>query len=131
MLYISSVLNVVFTSQNTLLMPPTQHEFVVVESVTVDAVTGVSVVTLKEPLKWFHSGQTVEEAGVYMDTRDTAALLTRNVELRGGDHPEYDRISGLTVRQQEYGFTVAALDRQMEPLQGTLIGCLEVLLGSL
>ena len=54
------------------------------ESVSSDGVT----VTLTDPLKWFHSGQIVDEAGIRMDTRDTAGLLTRNVEIRGGDHDE-------------------------------------------
>ena len=90
------------------------HEIRVVHSVSEDGMT----VTLTEPTDYFHTGQQVTEHGVDMDVRDTVSLLDRNVEMRAGHSLTFDEISGLSVRQQEYGFTITAQPRTTEPKPG-------------
>jgi hypothetical protein len=79
------------------------HELILVSHVSEDGHT----VYLQSGLKYFHAGTTVNEGGVSMDTRDTVALLTRNVEIRGGNTALFDELRGdVTREEQMYGFTI-------------------------
>ena len=89
-------------------------EYAWVKRVSADGRT----VTLKHKLKNFFFGGQVDQDGVRMDVRDTVVLMHRNVEIRGGDDPRHDRITGLTVRQQEYGFTIFGEGETYEPKVG-------------
>jgi hypothetical protein len=81
------------------------HELVLVSHISDDGRT----VYLQSPLQYFHAGMVVDEAGVAMDTRDTVALLTRNVEIRGGNSALFDELRGEMKREKQmYGFTIHA-----------------------
>ena len=57
-----------------------------------------------------------ENGRVVVGTRDTAALLTRNVHIRSGNNPIYDEASG--VGDQMYGWTIGVLGGKKEPKPG-------------
>jgi len=90
------------------------HEIRVVQRV----LDGGATVQLTEAVSFFHIGENITEAGINMNVRDTVSLLDRNVELRAGATEQFDLLSGLSVRQQEYGFTVTAHPLANEPRQG-------------
>ena len=92
-------------------------------------------VSFTEPLQYYHCGVIVDEEDarprnghltdgtpgrIVMDTRDTAALLDRNVHFEAGNDPMYDTVSGVPMRDQGYGWTIHLLDIDEEPLPGWL-----------
>ena len=100
-------------------MHPIRHTKGTFEIVKITSVSGDKrTVSLEAPTRYFHSGGWVRQGGTVMDTRDTAALIERNVELKGGDDPLYDTVSGVKVRDQGYGLTVHVLGRTYEPTPG-------------
>jgi hypothetical protein len=77
-------------------------EKLIVHQVSPDGLT----VTFTRPLSMFHSGTKVEQDGVLIDTRDTIALTSRNVQIKAGHDPLFDTVSGVPVAAQGYGFTI-------------------------
>ena len=78
-------------------------ELVLISHISEDGHT----VYLQNQLQYFHAGTMVNEGGVIMDARDTVALLTRNVEIRGGNSGMFDELRGDVAREEQmYGFTI-------------------------
>ena len=93
-----------------------EREYLTVLSVSADGLT--VTVDPSTPIAKHHTGEILQQNGVTMDVRDTVGMLDRSIEIRGGNHEIWDQISGLNVRQQQYGFTIVGLAGMEEAKEG-------------
>ena len=105
-----------------------QPEKHTIAAVSLDGCT----LTLEAPLAYAKIGDRVEvpigygdAASVEVDMRATVSLLSRNVEIRGGDEYPWDWVSPVGPHETQYGATLRIQDAFEEPRPGwdeTMVG---------